>query len=296
MKKLTLLTAALLMAAINAGCGGGGGHGWAGQIRWKAAYGVLSAGNYGFQAAAMGSASTVAALKKAITRGATGGAPHASSLDPVRAAAVNTASVSTALWNSSLKYIYLNWEPLSGASDFTVYYLGPDGTQNEQVWPPPDGSPEDPDYNSSDPAVYLDLSVELAGLVKDPGSYQFRLTASKGSETKQSTITVSIGTILNQCPAPANPLYISSRLNWSAVTAAPGYTVGYTVGIYKDSFTSANEIWRTPAAIPDLFVTLPPSGVTMTPGDDYLCSINARAVDTNGKIVEITNATSGFDY
>ncbi len=302
MKKLTLLTAILLMAAIaiTAGCGGGS-HSWSGQLAWRASYGVVSDassyGSSGIRSAAIGSAAaaaSLASLKEAITRGATGGGSYASNLGPARAAVVGSAGVDRDLWDKSLKYIYLNWEPLSGASSFTVYYLGPDGTQNEPVWTWPGVSPEDPAYNNSDPAAYLDLSDELVGLVEAPGSYQFRLTAFKGSEVKHSNIiTVSIGTILNECPA--NPQYTSSRLSWTEVTAAAGYTVGYTVGLYKDSFSPADEVWRTPAAIPDPFLSLPPNGVTMNL-DYYLCSINARAVNATGKIAEITNTISGFNY
>src|SRR5690554_4495037 len=117
--------------------------------------------------------------------------------------------------------VLLVWEPVSGTSDYEIYFVT-DGSE-ELVWGSSSVDPGvDPEFDSDEPAAYLDNDDELSGSLEQAGTYSFIIKAD-GNKIVQ--VPVSIGQVLDRYPEGINYNASTETLNWSDVDKADDYNV-----------------------------------------------------------------------
>ena len=196
------------------------------------------------------------------------------------------AIINEDVWNGSIKFIFLDWNALNGATYYQVYFLGSDGNQNVQVWDSRQDHPGDPSYTTK---AFLDVTDELSGCGIIQGSeYQFKVIAYSGDDSKEyPVITVSIGKELSNIPTNLTANTVSKSLSWTGVTEATSYKAvicsdpNFTVWAWDTGTT------RLPAP--------PPVPVNFNLGSgSYSWVVYAYYSNPNGRITEITYAISAF--
>ncbi len=195
---------------------------------------------------------------------------------------ITSSTINETDWDRSVKYIFLDWYPLSGATYYQIYFLGVDGSLNRNVWDSRDNHPNDPAYATK---AFLDITEELTGIVKEAGQYQFKVIAYNSSSSKEyPVITVSIGRMMGSFPTVSTADIGANKLSWAKVDGAEGYKAG----IYKDD-TLTSVVWHSGAALlDDTFTNFDP----MAKGYYYAAAF--AYADENGRPAEITGAISGF--
>ncbi len=296
MKKTELICLGIILSFILTGCGGGSGGGnpaITGTPVWNAGIGVIIMSTTASFPSLATEGGITASLKDSpalaggmgfkqwlATQSYHSFAPVAKSLNGN--SAITASAISETDWDQSVKYIFLDWQPLSGASYYQVYFLGADGSLNRNVWDSRDNHPNDPAYATK---AFLDITEELAGIVKEAGQYQFKVIAYNSSSSKEyPVITVSIGRLMGSFPTVSTADTGSNKLSWAEVDGAEGYKAG----IYKD-VTLTTVVWDSGEdLLEDTFTTFDPIA-----GGDYYAVAFAYA-DENGRPAEITGAISGF--
>jgi hypothetical protein len=291
MKKIRLLLLVTIVVISAAGCGGGdnsgsGDNAITGEPVWNAGIGVIAESvMISFSMASPGLSVKEREMKGRITA--------ESFAFPANASSVSRnpefkASDITDIWKASIKFIYLDWAPLNGATYYQVYYLGNDGSLNQKVWDSREEHKNDPAYTTK---AFLDLSDELTGFdgaLTAAGTYLFKVIAYNSRFSKElPVITVSIGKILSGFPTELQADAGAKHLSWEGVAEAGGYKVG----IYD---VSQNRVWDNTKGGPDL---LPPTRTsidfdTLSQGD-YTWTVFAYANDAGGKTAEIAYAAPG---
>ena len=290
--KIFLLT--VLFILIVSGCGGGSGGGGGdtaitGDPIWNAWYGVVAeSATASFSSLSTASASistNESALKNVI---ATESFVTNSKLT-FSSAGFSTFNINQDIWNnSSIKYIYLDWASLKGATYYLVYFLGTDGSKNEEVWDSRDTHPNDPTYTNK---AFLDLSDELSVFVTDQGEYQFKVIAYNNSYSKEyPVVTVSIGKLLSNIPTGLTCDTTSKELTWTGVAEASGYKVA----IYSDPALQTQEWNSGEELLTSTTTTITTSFSTkVLPIGEYYWAAFAYAIQ-DGKTAEINFAISAF--
>ncbi len=195
-----------------------------------------------------------------------------------------TSALSTTDWKDAVKYIFLDWNSLNGASYYQVYFLGKDGSQNVKVWDSRDPHPNDRVYTTK---AFLDLSDELkkdsVDLVPEAGEYQFKVIAYNKSYSKEyPAITVSIGRLLDKYLKEDEINISGNQLSWPEIGGASD---GYKATVYSDAaLTTCSRHWDNAVSPVDL---------SILPAGDYYGVVFAYA-DKNGKVAEVTYAIRGF--
>jgi hypothetical protein len=302
MKIVRLLLVLVIIVASTVGCGGGGGGGnpggsgnpgdgggdtpITGEPVWNAAIGYItestssSSSSTSWIAASMNATMNSFNIKEMIA--------HESFAVPTRPVsqsmvykAAGTASSSINLDNC-IKFIYLDWAPLTGATYYKVYFKGEDGTENKEVWDSRSIHSGDPQYLT---IAYLDFSDELNG-VSCPGKYKFQTIAYNNSSSKEyPVVTASIGTKLTSLPTGLDGK-TPPKLTWTALSDASEYKVG----IYQDSLLR-NKVGDSGTT---LNTTFDYSSLGLADGL-YYWAVYACSVDSSNKVVEITFTVSSFE-
>ncbi len=287
-----LLTIILILSL--AGCGGGGGkkknddNPITGNPVWKAGFGVVAKSETAFfpSSSRLSTASVSLAMKEITLKRLLAAEPFVFATNPVYSdTGFRTFGIdpTTNVWLNSIKFIYLDWEPLNGVVYYKAYFLG-DGSQNKEVWDSRIDNPNDPNNTT---IAYLDLGDELSECNLKPGQYQFKVIAYNGKYIKEyPAITVSIGIQLEVLPNPNNYADGSRELSWTPVGGASGYKVG----IYSDE-NLQNRVWDSGTEL--LSKTIITFDTSLIPDKYYYWVVFAYNV-RDGKTVEVTMATSGF--
>lgn len=184
----------MAMVVVSAvGCGSGGGGGDApitGEPQWNKGLGVIAASTMKSFSASSKMATAGLNIKEVLNR------ESFASFSPSAAPSFKSSAFkASAVWDDdSVKFIYLGWEPLTGATYYQVYFKDTDGTKNIKVWDSQYISKNDPQYAT---IAYLDLTDELSGkvegaLVNTAGKYKFQVVAYNNSYSKEyPVLTVS---------------------------------------------------------------------------------------------------------
>lgn len=281
------------------GCGGGGGGGGdtpiTGEPVWNKGLGVIAASTMKlFSASAMAPSMATAGLniKEVLARES-----FASFSSPAKPSFRTLDFNASAVWDGEVKFIYLDWEPLSGATYYQVYFKGADTdgtTKNVKVWDSRYMSDNDPPYATK---AYLDLTDELSGkvegaLVDKAGKYQFQVVAYNNSYSKEyPELSVSIGRLLDNYFPAEKPEWDTPNLTWTTINSQnAGTSIYYKAAIYSDDKLQ-DEVWS------EANVTSPAAVDTseLVSGKSYNCVVFGYA-DENGKPAEVTYSTSGFTY
>lgn len=188
------------------------------------------------------------------------------------------------IWNNGIRFIYLDWAPISGATYYKVYFKGMDGNNNIEVWDSRSIHSDDPQYAT---IAYLDISDELKDCVSGPGEYKFQTIAYNNSYSKEyPVITTSIGTKMSSLPTGLDASK-TPNLAWTALTGA----TGYKVGIYKDSLLR-NKTGDSGTTL--LYSTTFDYSTLNLASGFYYWAVYACCVDSSNKVVEITFTVSSF--
>lgn len=210
---------------------------------------------------------------------------------PIQPVSANKSLVTFAfdsdVWDSaSFKFIFLDWEPLTGAAYYLVYFLRSDGSWS-QVWDSREEHQNDPVYPTK---AYLDLSDELAGEVGAAGRYQFKVIAKNSSYSKEyPVVTVSLGILMDGVPVPQNyNIATPDQLSWTRVNNG---AIGYKLAIYTDA-TLRKRVWYSGDAL------LPAAATSKSFDPSWAVTGHYWVVfayaEENGRTAEINYAMSGF--
>lgn len=295
MKKI-LIALGILLSFIFAGCsrGDGGNDAITGTPLWNAGIGVIIQSTTSFlpmsatagDSSSSGKDSFAFVEERGVKQWLATQIYH--SFTPA-ARSFNAISDSTTLssiddndWANSVKYIFLDWQPLNGATYYQVYFLGKDGTAS-RVWNSQENHPNDPTYATK---AFLDITEELAGIVREAGQYRFKVIAYNGGSSKEyPAITVSIGRLLGTYLRESDIHVSGSQLSWPAIDGASGYKAA----VYKDAALT-KVAWNSgKVLLQDTFADFGDLS-----GGDYYAVAFADADDETGRTLEITYATSVF--
>ncbi len=285
-----LLMIIIVSSVIGCGSGGGGGGGndpaITGEPVWNKGLGVVTDSATALFSTAVASSSASSGWTKEISlKELLVAQSIVQAANPVHInSGFKAMSLTSEDWGSAVKYIFLDWNPLSGATNYKIYFLGKDGTMNIEVWNSLDPHPNDPVYTTK---AYLDLSDELRknseDLVPDAGEYQFKVIAYNKSYSKEyPVITVSIGLLLDKYLKEANIIRTGNQLSWPPIDGATG---GYKAAIYSDAALTISP-WQTDNAVS-------PADFGVLPAGDYYGVVFAYA-NKNGKPAEVTYAIKGI--
>lgn len=285
--------AMIVISAVGCGSGGGGGNPGGGDVPitgepvWNAKIGYIAesiSSSSSFMAASANKILNIFNIKETLAH---------ESFAVITAPAFQVTSFKAAgaggtgsIWDYGIKFIYLDWAPLSGATYYKIYFKGKDGTEDKEVWDSRSINPGDPQHAT---IAYLDISDELSKYVSEPGEYKFQTIAYNNSYSKEyPVVTASIGTKMTSLPTGLN----SSTLNELTWTALAGAT-GYKVGIYKDSLLRDKAGDSGTTLLSD--ITFDYSTLNLAANNTYFWVVYACSVDSSNKVVEITFTVSSFD-
>ncbi len=293
MKKTGYIGLGILLSFILAGCGGGGNEAITGTPAWNAGIGVIIESITASFSNSTTEGDVTASLKPSPALAGGLGikqwlATHSyHSFSPVAKSlngngAITASAISQTDWDQSVKYILLDWKPLNGATYYQVYFLGADGSLNQNVWDSRDNHPNDPAFATK---AFLDITEELAGIVRKAGQYQFKVIAYNGGVSKEyPAITVSIGRLMGSFPTVSTADIGSNKLSWAKVDGA----TSYKAGIYKD-VTLTTVVWDSGEdLLGDTFAKFGPIA------KGYYYAAAFAYADENGQPAEVIGAISGF--
>lgn len=197
----------------------------------------------------------------------------------------STAAAPPAFLSANISYVYLTWDRIPNATRYQIVYNG------TTVWDSNAVSANDPAFSLTNPQAYLDLDGELT-MINSAGTYQFQINALNGGTTVHqfATVTASLGMVLANFPTDIAYTSGTKQLAWTGVTGASGYRVRiysdstYTTGIYDSGTTLLSATGANLAAM------------SLTTGTLYGVIVDAVAVDSSGKTLEITRGIGGFTF
>jgi hypothetical protein len=287
MKRLNwvLIASFLGIIVLLSGCGGGGGGSTPPAFSNVIGIGVVmqSSSSIGIESIG-GNRSVDPALKEIVLPPNSFRAQQAENF---KSNAFKIASMSTTLLTGNPAFIYLQWDPVSGANDYQVSYQG------NTVWDSdtthPHGSQSgDPAFNPAAPKAYLDLDQELNKLISSPDVYTFQITALNGTTTiALATVTASLGMYLENYPGNIGYTQGTAQLTWDVVSKASGYHIR----AYLEDWTKKLDSGST------LVTGSPYTFTGLTSGTYYNVTVDAQYLDDGSSTpLEITRGLTKFQY